>query len=165
MEIDAREQKLFLHRPVMPEGVDSIEIRGLQLNGGLADLKIICERHNLGYAIVGRNIRVAPISKLRKEEADKQFRPQVDPIITEHNPLNERLSIDFKEISLVDLFQFIADMSGYDLVVDPEIKGKATFKVTETRIGDALKMVCEQHNLKYTIEGKVIHVSKKSAKP
>lgn len=140
----------------------SISIQDVPIHDAL---KIICKRHNLGYTIVSKNIRVAPISKLRQEEADNQFRPQVEPIISKDDPLNERLSIDFKEINLVDLFRFIADVTGYDVVVDPEIKGKATFKVTETRIEDTLKMVCEEHNLKYTIQGKVIHISKKSAKP
>ena len=42
LEIDAKNQKVWLHNPILPEGVTSIEIRGLQLNGGLADLKVFC---------------------------------------------------------------------------------------------------------------------------
>jgi glycogen debranching enzyme len=55
LEIDAENRKVWLHKPMLPEGVNNIEVRGLQLNGGLADIKVFCEN-----GIVSLKVKTCP---------------------------------------------------------------------------------------------------------
>jgi type IV pilus assembly protein PilQ len=43
----------------------------------------------------------------------------------------EPFSFDFKDIDIKDLFRFIADISGLNVILDPGVRGSVTLKLTE----------------------------------
>jgi type IV pilus assembly protein PilQ len=71
----------------------------------------------------------------------------------------ESFSFDFKDIDIKDLFRFIADISGLNVILDPAVKGTITLKLTDVPWDQALDVITKNQGLGYTIEGNVIRVA------
>jgi type II secretory pathway component HofQ len=71
----------------------------------------------------------------------------------------ERTSFDFKEIDIKDLFRFIADISGLNVILHPSIKGSVTLKLTDVPWDQALDVITRNQGLGYTVEGNVIRIA------
>lgn len=71
----------------------------------------------------------------------------------------EPFSFDFKDIDIKDLFRFIADISGLNVILDPTVKGSVTLKLTEVPWDQALDLITKNQGLGYTIEGNVIRIA------
>lgn len=71
----------------------------------------------------------------------------------------EPFSFDFKDIDIADLFRFIADISGLNVILDPQVKGSVTLKLTEVPWDQALDLITKNQGLGYTIEGNVIRIA------
>jgi hypothetical protein len=55
IDIYAEEKKVYFYRPVMPRGIDELEIRGLKLGDGYADLILYYQDD-----LVGMKVRSCP---------------------------------------------------------------------------------------------------------
>jgi len=51
MEINAKTKKIHFYGPVMPEGIDFLEIKGLKLDNDYADLTLYMDRQSIGVKI------------------------------------------------------------------------------------------------------------------
>lgn len=71
----------------------------------------------------------------------------------------EPFSFDFKDIDIKDLFRFIADISGLNVILDPAVRGSVTLKLTEVPWDQALDLITKNEGLGYTIEGNVIRIA------
>ena len=71
----------------------------------------------------------------------------------------EPFSFDFKDIDIKDLFRFIADISGLNVILDPSVHGSVTLKLTEVPWDQALDLITKNEGLGYTIEGNVIRIA------
>jgi len=71
----------------------------------------------------------------------------------------ERTSFDFKEIDIKDLFRFIADISGLNVILHPSIKGSVTLKLNDVPWDQALDIITRNEGLGYTVEGNVIRIA------
>lgn len=71
----------------------------------------------------------------------------------------EPFSFDFKDIDIKDLFRFIADISGLNVILDPGVRGSVTLKLTDVPWDQALDLITKNQGLGYTIEGNVIRIA------
>ncbi len=71
----------------------------------------------------------------------------------------EPFSFDFKDIDIKDLFRFIADISGLNVILDPTVRGSVTLKLTEVPWDQALDLITKNQGLGYTVEGNVIRIA------
>ena len=71
----------------------------------------------------------------------------------------EPFSFDFKDIDIKDLFRFIADISGLNVILDPSVRGSVTLKLTEVPWDQALDLITKNQGLGYTIDGNVIRIA------
>jgi type II secretory pathway component HofQ len=71
----------------------------------------------------------------------------------------EPFSFDFKDIDIKDLFRFIADISGLNVILDPAVRGTVTLKLTEVPWDQALDLITRNQGLGYTVEGNVIRIA------
>jgi type IV pilus secretin PilQ/predicted competence protein len=71
----------------------------------------------------------------------------------------EPFSFDFKDIDIKDLFRFIADISGLNVILDPNVRGSVTLKLTDVPWDQALDLITKNEGLGYTIEGNVIRIA------
>jgi len=80
--------------------------------------------------------------------------------ITQRNRwTGEPFSFDFKDIDIKDLFRFIADISGLNVILDPAVKGAVTLKLIDVPWDQALDLITRNQGLGYTVEGNVIRIA------
>lgn len=101
----------------------------------------LCKKHGLEYSIDKDRLYVVPEGKLYIFLAD------------------EPLSLDFKDIELHDLFHFIGDISGMNIILDPEVKGKTSIKIVDLTVEQALQLICKNNGLGYTVKGKNVRIA------
>lgn len=73
----------------------------------------------------------------------------------------EPINIDFKEGDLIDFFRLLSEISGLNIVLDPEIKGTISLKMVAVPYDQVFDIVLENHGLAKRIEGNVVRVARK----
>jgi type IV pilus assembly protein PilQ len=70
-----------------------------------------------------------------------------------------RVSLDFQDADVTAVLRLLADVSGYNIVVHPEIKGKITMKLINVPWEQALDVVLQTFALGKGMEGNIIKVT------
>lgn len=52
IEINAKEKTVYFHKPVLPEGMETIDIQNLKLGDGYANIELYCIRNTVGVKIM-----------------------------------------------------------------------------------------------------------------
>jgi type IV pilus assembly protein PilQ len=73
--------------------------------------------------------------------------------------VGEKISIDFQDAELIHVFRLIADMSGFNIVVSPEVKGRFSMKLTDVPWDQALDVILRNYGLSKTIEGNILRIA------
>ncbi len=80
------------------------------------------------------------------------------PFITKEYT-GEKISIDFQDADLIHIFRLIADVSGYNIVVSPQVKGKFSMKLINVPWDQALDIILRNYGLSRAVEGKIIRIA------
>lgn len=70
-----------------------------------------------------------------------------------------RISLDFQDADIVPIFRLLADVSGYNVIIDPGVKGKITMKLINVPWDQALDIILKTFNLDKEIEGNIIRIA------
>jgi type IV pilus assembly protein PilQ len=71
----------------------------------------------------------------------------------------ETVSLDFQDADIVPILRLLGDVSGYNIVVHPEVKGKITMKLISVPWQQALDIILRTFTLDRVIEGNVIRIA------
>ncbi|HXX81712.1 MAG TPA: AMIN domain-containing protein, partial [Thermodesulfovibrionales bacterium] len=73
---------------------------------------------------------------------------------------NDRISLDFQDADVVHIFRLLADISGKNIVVSPDVRGKLTMKLINTPWEQALDLILKTTipPLDKEVEGNVIRI-------
>lgn len=71
----------------------------------------------------------------------------------------EKINIDFQDVELTHVFRLIADISGYNIVVSPNVKGKFSMKLLDVPWDQALDIILRNYGLSKSIEANVIRIA------
>ncbi len=71
----------------------------------------------------------------------------------------KKISLDFQDADIIPIFRLLADVSGYNVVIDPEVKGKITVKLINVPWDQALDLILKTHNLGMVLEGNIIRIA------
>lgn len=97
-----------------------------------------------------------------EEEAElpeiQQVADTVDELLTKKY-VGEKISIDFQDAELTHVFRLIADISGYNIVVSPDVKGKFSMRLTDVPWDQALDIILRNYNLSKSVEGQIIRIA------
>ncbi len=74
------------------------------------------------------------------------------------NQTGDIISLDVKNINLVDALRLIADQSGLNIVTSKNVRGTITVKLKDIPVEDALRAILEVNNCKYVKEGNIIKI-------
>lgn len=96
----------------------------------------------------------AMIKELPVEIAEAEVEPPV-----EEEYVGEKISIDFQDAELAHVFRLIADISGYNIVVSPDVKGKFSMRLVDVPWDQALDIILRNYNLSKAVEGNIIRVA------
>ncbi len=69
------------------------------------------------------------------------------------------VSFDVQDADIVTIMRLLSDVSGYNIVVHPDVKGKITMKLLNVPWDQALAIILKTFNLDRVIEGNVIRIA------
>lgn len=70
----------------------------------------------------------------------------------------KRVSLDFQDADIIPIFRLLADISGYNIVVNPGISGKITLKLNNVPWDQALDLLLRTFSLSKIVDGNIIRV-------
>jgi type IV pilus assembly protein PilQ len=79
--------------------------------------------------------------------------------VTDNKYSGKKISLDFQDADIVPIFRLLADISGYNIVVSPEVKGKLTMKLLNVPWDQALDIILKTFSLGKTVENNVIRIA------
>ncbi|MBI5101028.1 MAG: type IV pilus secretin PilQ [Nitrospirae bacterium] len=71
----------------------------------------------------------------------------------------KKISLDFQDAEVGPIFRLLADVNGYNLVLDPSVKGKITIKLMNVPWDQALSIILNTFNLSKSIEGNILWIA------
>ena len=79
--------------------------------------------------------------------------------ITEGRYKGKKISLDFQDADIVPIFRLLADISGYNIVVSPEVKGEITMKLINVPWDQALDLILKTFGLGRSVEENIIRIA------
>jgi type IV pilus assembly protein PilQ len=71
----------------------------------------------------------------------------------------EPISVDLKDVDLRDFFRLIHEISGLNVVVDPNVKGSLTIDLSDVPWDQALDIVLKNNDLEKQLDGNVLRIA------
>ncbi|HUG44424.1 MAG TPA: type IV pilus secretin PilQ [Acidobacteriota bacterium] len=71
----------------------------------------------------------------------------------------EPVSLKLVDVSLVDFFRTISELSGLNILIDPDVSGLVTINVEEVPWDQLFEVVLKSHGLRAGIEGSLVRIS------
>ncbi len=91
-----------------------------------------------------------------KEESIEAKEPEA---LVEGKYTGRKISLDFQDSDIVPIFRLLSDISGYNIVVSPEVKGKLTMKLINVPWDQALDIILKTFSLGKNVEGNIIRIA------
>ncbi len=73
----------------------------------------------------------------------------------------EAISLKLVDVSLVDFFRTISELTGLNILIDPDVKGTITINVEEVPWDLLFETVLRSHGLERTIDGNLVRIATK----
>lgn len=77
----------------------------------------------------------------------------------------KRISLDFENGDIADLFRRLSEVSGLDIRLDPGIVGVVSLRVADVPWDEALDLIAKAQGLEAEVTGKVVRVTRISSRP
>ncbi len=68
------------------------------------------------------------------------------------------ISLDFQDADVTAILRLLADVSGKNIIIHPEVKGKTSMKLVNVHWEQALDVVTKTHNLYTIVDGNIIRI-------
>jgi type IV pilus assembly protein PilQ len=93
------------------------------------------------------------------EETQQETQPEKKRPFGSKEYVGEKINIDFQDAELMHVFRLISDISGYNFVVSPDVKGKFSMKLIDVPWDQALDVILRNYGLSKTMEGNIIRIA------
>lgn len=105
--------------------------------------------------------------KIEKKEAEEKIEPAAKEVAEAKEPealvegkyTGKKISLDFQDADIVPIFRLISDISGYNIVVSPEVKGRLTMKLINVPWDQALDLILKTFSLGKSVDGNIIRIA------
>lgn len=91
-----------------------------------------------------------------KEEGMESKEPEA---LVEGKYVGRKISLDFQDSDIVPIFRLLSDISGYNIVVDPTVRGRLTMKLINVPWDQALDIILRTFVLGKSVEGNIIRIA------
>ncbi|HXX01901.1 MAG TPA: type IV pilus secretin PilQ, partial [Candidatus Acidoferrales bacterium] len=89
----------------------------------------------------------------------KQQMSQAAPAAAEAKYTGEPISVNLKDVDLKDFFRLIHEISGLNVVLDPNVKGTLTIVLDDVPWDQALDIVLKNNDLARQLDGNVLRIA------
>lgn len=96
-------------------------------------------------------------------EISNQDLPAGNGASSEKRYTGKKISLDFQDADIGPIFRLLADVNGYNLVLDPSIKGKITIKLMNVPWDQALDIILGTFSLGKSIDGNILWIAPQAA--
>ncbi len=91
--------------------------------------------------------------------AEQKVQSQQPPAVTGPKYTGEPISVNLKDVDLKDFFRLIHEISGLNVVLDPNVKGTLTIVLDDVPWDQALDIVLKNNDLSRQLEGNVLRIA------
>jgi type IV pilus assembly protein PilQ len=102
------------------------------------------------------------LHSVKAQEADTANLPSVparlDSLAQEVEALNKRIDISVPEAPIQEFLRAVANLSGLNINVPPNLQIQVVNNFTNVRVADLLSFLCQQYNLDLRIMGNIIDI-------
>ena len=102
-------------------------------------------------------VAIKPAQNLAAEQ-QQQFAKGIQPSGKAHYT-GEPVSVNLKDVDLKDFFRLIHEISGLNIVLDPEVHGSLTIVLDDVPWDQALDIVLKNNGLDRQLEGNVLRIA------
>lgn len=105
-------------------------------------------------------------------KAEPKIEPKIEPkapneaietkepiALVEGRYTGKKVNLDFQDADVLPILRLLADISGYNIIVNPEVKGKLTMKLINVPWDQALDLILNTFALDKDIEGNIIRIA------
>jgi type IV pilus assembly protein PilQ len=71
----------------------------------------------------------------------------------------EPISLDLKDADIKDVFRTISQLTGLNIVIDPEVRGTVTVQLEDVPWDQALDLILKQNSLGYVLENNIMRIA------
>lgn len=94
-----------------------------------------------------------------REDAKGKGSETLPESLTEGKYTGRKISLDFQDTDIVPIFRLLADISGYNIVLNQDVKGKLTMKLINVPWDQALDLILKDFSLGKSVEGNIIRIA------
>src|SRR5438128_589440 len=91
--------------------------------------------------------------------AEQKSQSQQNPAVNGPKYTGEPISVNLKDVDLKDFFRLIHEISGLNVVLDPNVKGSLTIVLDDVPWDQALDIVLKNNSLSRQLEGNVLRIA------
>ena len=91
--------------------------------------------------------------------AEQKAQGQLTPVAVGPKYTGEPISVNLKDVDLKDFFRLIHEISGLNVVLDPNVKGTLTIVLDDVPWDQALDIVLKNNDLDRQLDGNVLRVA------
>jgi type IV pilus assembly protein PilQ len=91
--------------------------------------------------------------------AEQKAQGQQTPVASSPKYTGEPISVNLKDVDLKDFFRLIHEISGLNVVLDPNVKGTLTIVLDDVPWDQALDIVLKNNDLDRQLDGNVLRVA------
>ncbi len=81
------------------------------------------------------------------------------PMVVGERYLGQKISLDLQEVDIRNVLRLLADVTGKNIVVEPNVKGTVTLKVDNVPWDQVLELILKINDLDSVMEGNVIRIA------
>lgn len=123
-----------------------------------ADQTMILVRGNASMSPVARRGTGRPVEMSFAEDSDIPEMNTLYPGMKERYT-GERISIDLQDADVEHVLRLISEISGFNLILDDEVKGKISLKLVDIPWDQALDLVLLQKDLGMVLKGNIMRIA------
>ncbi len=115
----------------------------------------------LATASAQPQVRLQPPQVKEKPAPPPQEPVPATPPSTQEGYAGHPLTLDLVNIALVDFFRLMSEEGGINIVVDPEVKGTTSVKMTKAPWDQIFDVVLRNNSLDRQVDGNVVRIASK----
>jgi len=94
-----------------------------------------------------------------KEAAPLPVLPKKNETVPVKRYTGRKISLDFQDADITNVIRLIADVSGYNIVIGDDVRGKATLRLINVPWDQALEILLKMNSLGQVREGNIIRIA------
>ena len=107
----------------------------------------------------GAQTGAAPFQPAVNMAAEQKAQSAQQPILAAPKYTGEPISVNLKDVDLKDFFRLIHEISGLNVVLDPNVKGTLTIVLDDVPWDQALDIVLKNNDLDRQLDGNVLRIA------